>query len=103
MSGRPKHGKGKYAYQAKISGKTQGQQAITTHLDNSGVAPVGEVRTNIVKHDIRMTSNMTSKMNAAAVIPASIGKVDLIFEMKRIAILAAAMLVILVLLSIFIK
>jgi hypothetical protein len=99
MADKQKHGKGKYAYQARMANKKQEQQAVSPQSDNSGIAPVSEIQSNIVKPDIRIAK---APVKVAAV-PISIGKVDIVFEMKRIGILAAGMLVLLVLLSVMLK
>ncbi|MDD4873601.1 MAG: hypothetical protein PHE15_01300 [Dehalococcoidales bacterium] len=99
MSGKPKHGKGKYAYQAKIVGKKQEQQPVIAQ-DNVPVATaVLEKKPDTIKSDIRVVA--APVMPAA--IPACVKKIDLIFEIKRIGIIAAAILVLLIILSVMLK
>jgi hypothetical protein len=95
MSVKQKHGKGKYAYQAKKSGKNGEQQ----HAVNLNAVPDDAVKTEAVKTGI----DVVRTKSATAVMPANIGKIDLMYEMKRTGILSVCILALLVILSLVLK
>jgi len=99
MAAKQKRGKGKYAYQAK---KTGGQN------DKS----VNELRAVVSDNDkdkketndtIKQEADVVQVRDNVAVMPVNIGKIDLIYEIKRIAVFAAIMIALLVILFIVLK
>jgi hypothetical protein len=98
MSVRQKHGKGRYAYQAKKAEK----QAERPMQDSQDVASDSDNNRQVaaVKMD---GSNIVRNGNNGAVMPVNIGKIDLIYEIKRIAVVAAIIIVLLVILFIVLK
>ncbi|MDD3677732.1 MAG: hypothetical protein WCX07_00280 [Dehalococcoidales bacterium] len=99
MAAKQKRGKGKYAYQAK---KTGGQIE----------KPVNELRAVVSDNDrdkketndnVKQEADVLSVRDNVAVMPVNIGKIDLIYEIKRIAVFAAIMIVLLVILFIVLK
>ncbi|HAS04802.1 MAG TPA: hypothetical protein DCR71_03460 [Dehalococcoidia bacterium] len=99
MAAKQKHGKGKYAYQAK---KTGGQIE----------RPVNELRAVVSDSDkdkkeindtVKPEAGVVQVGNNVAVMPVNIGKIDLIYEIKRIAVFAAIIIALLVILFIVLK
>jgi hypothetical protein len=101
MSGKPKHGKGKYAYQAKVSGKKQEQPAVGE--SSSAYTPVLPKYPDTQPVTVSTVPRAAVMTDGSAAVPASVKKIDLVFEMKRIGIIAAVILVLLVILSIMLK
>ena len=98
MSVKKKNGKGKYAYQAKKAGGQLEKPSTGLKAAVSDSAKHKETEAAAIE-DIRV---MPAKNNAA-VMPVNIGKVDLIREIKRIAVIAAFIIALLVILVIVLK
>lgn len=98
MSAKRKHGKGKYAYQAQKAVKNTGQ---SVNLQSASTSAVED--STLKTGAVGISTNVVQAKNAVAAMPASIGKVDLMYEMKRIGIFSAFILVLLVVLSIILK
>ena len=92
-----KRGKGKYAYQA---------QKADRQIDRSGTvsrAVVSDSENHIQAAANTIEENITVHNENSAVMPVNIGKIDLIYEIKRIAIIAAIVIALLVILFIVLK
>jgi hypothetical protein len=99
MSVKRKNGKGKYAYQArKAGGKPETPPADLKAAVSDSVKTDKETKANINEdnHIIRAKNNV-------AVMPVNIGKINLIYEMKRIGIIAVFIIALLVVLFIVLK
>lgn len=99
MAAKQKHGKGKYAYQAKKTGGTIEKPAtdfktIVSEAGNNNKETVADVKEN---------NHVIPARNNTAVMPVNIGKIDLMYEIKRIAVIAAFIIVLLVVLYIVLK
>jgi hypothetical protein len=99
MAANQKHGKGKYAYKAKKAGKqierpAAGVQAV---VSDSGEHSSD---TTVV---LNRTNDVIGAKNNVAVMPVNIGKIDLVYEIKRIAIIAAVVIALLIILFIVLK
>jgi hypothetical protein len=99
MAANQKHGKGKYAYQAKKAGKQMERPATAVQSVVSDSGKNANDTTGIVKRD----NGVTLAKNNTAVMPVNIGKIDLAYEVKRIAIIAAVIIALLIILFIVLK
>ena len=99
MSVKRKNGKGKYAYQAKKAGGRIEKPSTGLKAAVSDSAKYNKETEAAAIEDIRV---MPAKNNTA-VMPVNIGKVDLIREIKRIAVIAAFIIALLVILVIVLK
>jgi hypothetical protein len=91
-----KRGKGKYAYQAQKADRQDRSgtvsRAVVSDSENHIQAAANTIEENITVHN-----------ENSAVMPVNIGKIDLIYEIKRIAIIAAIVIALLVILFIVLK
>lgn len=99
MAAKQKRGKGKYAYQAKKTGGQIEKPVNELRAVVSDSAKDKKETNNNVKQEI----DVISVRDNVAVMPVNIGKIDLIYEIKRIAVFAAIMIVLLVILFIVLK
>ena len=99
MAANQKHGKGKYAYQAKKAGKQIERPAagVQTVVSDRGEHSSD---TTVV---LNRTNGVIGAKNNVAVMPVNIGKIDLVYEIKRIAIIAAVVIALLIILFIVLK
>jgi hypothetical protein len=99
MAAKQKHGKGKYAYQAKKAGgqiekPVTDLQAVVFDAGKYNKGTTGTVKEN---------NNVIQAKSSVAVMPVNIGKIDLIYEIKRIAVIAVCIIALLVILFIVLK
>lgn len=99
MAAKQKHGKGKYAYQAKKTGEqiekpVNELRAVVSNRDKDK---------NEINDTVKSEAGVVQVRNNVAVMPVNIGKIDLIYEIKRIAVFAAIIIALLVILFIVLK
>jgi hypothetical protein len=98
MSVRQKRGKGRYAYQAKKFGQQVERPAVDNQAVSSNAEKYGREATNTIE-----ANTIVRNGNNSVVMPVNIGKIDLIYEIKRIAIIAAVVIALLIILFIVLK
>jgi hypothetical protein len=99
MSVKRKNGKGKYAYQAKKAGG----KLETPADDLKAFAGVSEKNNKETAAAAKEINHVIPARNNTAVMPVNIGKIDLMYEIKRIAVIAAFIIALLVILFIVLK
>ena len=99
MSVKRKNGKGKYAYQAKKTGGKLETPAADLKTAVSGSVKTDKETVTAVKVD----NHVIRARNNTAVMPVNIGKIDLVYEIKRIGMIAVFIIALLVVLFIVLK
>jgi len=99
MAAKQKHGRGKYAYQAKKAGGLS-EKPVTDF--KTIVSEAGKNNKETVSA-VKENNHVIPARNNIAVMPVNIGKIDLMYEIKRIAVIAAFIIVLLVVLYIVLK
>ncbi|MDD4923651.1 MAG: hypothetical protein PHF74_02290 [Dehalococcoidales bacterium] len=99
MSAKKKHGKGKYAYQAKKAGGQIEKPSTDFKAVVSDLVKPDKETGSTAKED----NHVIQAKNNVAVMPVNIGKIDLMYEIKRIAVIASFIIVLLVILFIVLK